>query len=103
MEVTPVGFDELTARQWRCESSADIRARVLEARKIQWKRFEDHKTVFCNAQMTSSNARKVCMLDKDGIVILKQAMEKLQLSARAYDRILKVARTCADLDASSGD
>jgi magnesium chelatase family protein len=101
VEVTPVGFEELTARQWKCESSADIRARVLQARKLQWQRFNDHKLVFCNAQMTSSHARKVCKLDKTGVSILKKAMEKLQLSARAYDRILKVARTCADLDASA--
>ncbi|MBQ2097428.1 MAG: magnesium chelatase, partial [Bacteroidales bacterium] len=74
--------------------------RVIKAREIQQRRFADSKTVHCNAQMTSSKIRTFCVIDEAGMSLIKKAMEKLGLSARAYDRILKVARTIADLDGS---
>ena len=99
VEVTPVKFDELaSARQ--SEKSEAIRERVVRAREIQNKRFKDAKGLYCNAQMSSSMVRKLCQIEQTGQGLIKQAMEKLGLSARAYDRILKVTRTIADLDNS---
>jgi magnesium chelatase family protein len=100
VEVTPVSYEELSKYEITSESSADIRDRVLTARKIQQKRFEKLNKIHCNAQMPGKMVREVCRLDNTGTAILKKAMEKLQLSARAYDRILKVARTAADMDGS---
>ena len=100
VEVTPVSYEELSKYEITSESSADIRARVLTARKLQEQRFEKFKELHCNAQMPGKMVREVCRLDQTGMVLLKKAMEKLQLSARAYDRILKVARTAADMDGS---
>ncbi|GAB4201200.1 MAG: YifB family Mg chelatase-like AAA ATPase [Bacteroidia bacterium] len=100
VEVVPVNFDELTARHVPSESSKDIRERVIKARNIQTERFKDTEGIYCNAQMGSSEIKKYCVPDDAGMKILKSAMEKLQLSARAYDRILKVARTIADLEDS---
>ncbi len=97
VEVTPVGFDELTDKQ-KAEPSSSIRKRVVEARKIQSIRFKENEGVHCNAQMQVSLIQKHCLLDKESYALLKMAMEKLELSARAYDRILKVARTIADLE-----
>ena len=97
VEVTPVSYEELADYIPSKESSEVIIERVIEARKIQTERFKDHKNVFCNAQMSSRMVREVCQLNQAGITLLKTAMKKLQLSARAYDRILKVARTGADL------
>ena len=97
VEVTPVKLEELTATNHKAESSADIAARVVAARQIQTNRFENTKNVHSNAQMPSRLVREVCNLKPDGIELLKTAMARLQLSARAYDRILKVARTIADL------
>ncbi|MFI5204903.1 MAG: magnesium chelatase, partial [Flavobacteriales bacterium] len=77
-----------------------IRERVLEARKIQTKRFENAEGVFANAHMVSKQVREICKIDESGETLLKTAMQKLGLSARAYDRILKVARTIADLEKS---
>ena len=82
------------------EPSAAIRERVIKARKIQEERFKDHPGVYCNAQMNSKQLRTFATPDKAGSKLLKEAMERLNLSARAYDRILKVARTIADLDGS---
>lgn len=79
------------------ESSEDIRARVVEARARQLQRFEAYEGIFCNAMMPSPLARKLCPIDSNGEMLLKVAMRKLDLSARAFDRILKVARTIADL------
>ncbi|TNE64222.1 MAG: ATP-binding protein [Bacteroidetes bacterium] len=101
VEVTPVSYDELTTTERPKVSSAEIRARVLQAREVQAKRFADLHEVYCNAQMPSRMVREVCALDQAGILLLKTAMERLQLSARAYDRILKVARTAADLGGSA--
>lgn len=99
IEVTPVSYDELSSKQVN-ENSKGIRDRVISARLIQEERFKEHKEVHCNAQMGSKLLRQVCKIDPSGEQILKTAMEKLGLSARAYDRILKVARTIADLDTS---
>lgn len=79
------------------ESSASIRSRVTEARKLQTQRFKNTKNTNYNAQMSSRQIRKYCSLDQDSSALLKSAMERLSLSARAYDRILKVSRTLADL------
>ena len=100
IEVVPVPFRELSdSRQG--EQSADIRSRVVAARQIQELRFEAFKNTHCNAQMSSKQLRTYCKLDDASNAMLKTAMEKLNLSARAYDRIIKVARTVADLEASS--
>ncbi|MFT6866948.1 MAG: magnesium chelatase family protein [Cyclobacteriaceae bacterium] len=99
VEVTPVSFDQMTADR-KAESSSDIRERVIKARDIQKLRFEEHKDVHNNAMMGSPLAKEVCKIDSGGKVLLKTAMEKLGLSARAYDRILKVSRTIADLHGS---
>jgi magnesium chelatase family protein len=96
VEVTPVSFYELNTSR-KSESSKDIRERVMKAREIQAKRFKDKEGVYANAQMSSKQLREVCEIDEAGQNLLKNAMEKLGLSARAYDRILKVARTIADL------
>lgn len=98
IEVVPVSFDKLTdVRETR--SSEEILDDVIRAREIQAKRFEKHEGIHCNAQMSSRMIRQFCEIDKAGTTLLKKAMEKLGLSARAYDRILKVSRTIADLEA----
>jgi magnesium chelatase family protein len=97
VEVTPVGFNELSSTDIG-ETSAVIRERVIRARERQHRRFSDYIGVYANAQMDSSLLKKTCRIEKQGTAILKIAMEKLNLSARAYDRILKVSRTIADLD-----
>lgn len=96
IEVTPVSFDELSDQRVS-ERSETIRQRVVKAREIQLQRYNEDG-IFCNAQMSSSLLKKYCAIDEAGQLLLKRAMEKLGLSARAYDRILKVARTIADLD-----
>lgn len=96
IEVTPVPFEELASRD-AGESSADIRERVIAARDRQLARFKDHPGLYSNAMMHAAMARKICQIDKQGEMLLKIAMKKLDLSARAFDRILKVARTIADL------
>ena len=97
IEVTPVEFDEL-AQLSKGESSDTIRKRVIQAREIQNERFEDLDFCHYNAQMTRTLIEKHCNLNEKSLSILKKAMEKLNLSARAFDRILKVSRTIADLD-----
>ncbi len=79
------------------ETSAIIRARVIRAREIQAERYKDQTGIYANAQMSSKQLRKVCVIGTAGDSLLKKAMERLNLSARAYDRILKVSRTIADL------
>ncbi len=100
IEVTPVKFDELSSQQVE-EKSDLVRERVVKARSIQEKRFENTDEIHCNAQMRSKQLRAVCQINNAGTALLKTAMDKLGLSARAYDRILKVARTIADLDNSA--
>ncbi|MAP80891.1 MAG: magnesium chelatase [Aequorivita sp.] len=97
IEVTPVPFEKLSDKR-RGESSIVIRERVTEARKIQSERFSEFENVHYNAQMGVKQIRKFCQLDEASLTLLKTAMERLNLSARAYDRILKVARTIADLE-----
>lgn len=99
IEVTPVSFNELTA-QAAGETSQVIRERVITARKVQEKRYTKRKEIHCNAQMDSRLLKQVCVINEAGTALLKTAMAKLKLSARAYDRILKVARTIADLEGS---
>ncbi len=96
VEVTPVNFSELSSERLS-EKSETIRERVIKAREIQQKRFAEKADLHCNAQMGSKMVRQVCKISEAGQTLLKKAMEKLGLSARAYDRILKVARTIADL------
>ncbi|MBW7845632.1 MAG: YifB family Mg chelatase-like AAA ATPase [Bacteroidia bacterium] len=100
IEVTPVNFDQLADTR-KAEKSESIRERVIRAREIQTERFKSHEGIYCNAMMSSTKVREVCKIDQAGQLLLKNAMNKLQLSARAYDRILKVARTIADLDNST--
>lgn len=99
IEVTPVSFNELSKRS-NGETSKDIRERVITARKIQEDRYNERKEIHCNAQMDSKLLKSICAVDESGITLMKTAMERLKLSARAYDRILKVARTIADLESS---
>lgn len=99
IEVTPVPFEKLSDTR-KAESSTEIRKRVTEAREVQTRRFEESDTVHYNAQMSSRQIREYCALDDASLQLLKTAMEHLNLSARAYDRILKVARTIADLEAA---
>lgn len=96
VEVIPVPFSELTSQN-RTESSETIRQRVIRAREIQSQRFKTHKGIYANALMGSKLLKEICVLDKPSAALLKTAMERLNLSARAYDRILKVSRTIADL------
>lgn len=96
VEVTPVAFNELNNTK-KGESSNEIRERVIRARDLQTERYKDIAGMYANAQMSSKQLREICVIDKVGEALLKKAMERLNLSARAYDRILKVSRTIADL------
>jgi magnesium chelatase family protein len=96
VEVTPVSFEKI-ANQQRNESSESIRERVIRAREVQTKRFEGMDSIFSNAMMPSPMVNEICKINEAGKNLLKTAMERLGLSARAYDRILKVSRTIADL------
>jgi magnesium chelatase family protein len=99
VEVVPVPFRELSSMR-SSEKSENIRQRVIEARKVQEERYKESKGVHCNAQMNSKMLRQICQISDEGHTLLKNAMEKLSLSARAFDRILKVSRTIADLERS---
>jgi len=96
VEVVPVSFDEMTAQR-KTETSTEIRDRVIKAREIQSERFKDDPMIYCNAMMPSNMVKQLCVINDAGVKLLKTAMERLGLSARAYDRILKVSRTIADL------
>jgi magnesium chelatase family protein len=98
VEVTPVAFSELSSARQQ-ENSASIRERVISARDIQASRYLKNEGIYCNAQMSSKTLKEICIIDPAGQHLLKVAMTKLNLSARAYDRILKVSRTIADLSA----
>lgn len=97
IEVVPVPFEKLSGKE-QLETSAQIRERVTKARAIQQQRFAEISKVHCNAQMSTRLIRQYCVLDKECQEMIKLAMERTGMSARAYDRILKVARTIADLD-----
>lgn len=99
VEVTPVAFNELSSAK-TSENSESVRERVLKAREIQVVRFEGNEGIYCNAQMSSKVLKEICVINPIGQNLLKTAMERLNLSARAYDRILKVSRTIADLAGS---
>ncbi len=99
VEVVPVSFDEMTAKR-KTETSTEIRERVVQAREIQTQRFKD-KAIYCNAMMPSNMVKDICAINEAGVSLLKTAMERLGLSARAYDRILKVSRTIADLSGTT--
>jgi magnesium chelatase family protein len=99
VEILPVPFEKLSAMQ-PGEPSAAIRARVIAARAIQSERFKDEPNIHCNAQMNSRLLNKWVKLDENASKVIEKAMIKYDMSARAYDRILKVARTIADLDGS---
>lgn len=99
IEVTPVPFEKLSEER-KGESSLEIRKRVTAARELQTQRFSELENVHYNAQMSTKQIRQYCKLDEASLQLLKNAMERLNLSARAYDRILKVARTIADLEQS---
>jgi magnesium chelatase family protein len=100
IEVVPVPFDKLSELR-PSESSENVRYRVIKARKVQIERFNHHEGIHCNAQLTPALMREHCSISAEGNQLLKNAMEKLGLSARAYDRILKVSRTIADLEVSN--
>ncbi len=98
-----IEFDNYATNPCPCapnSTAQPLRERVLVARAVQDERFKDLKDVYSNAQMLGRIVREVCKLTPEGLILLKTAMERLQLSARAYDRILKVARTAADLAGS---
>ncbi len=100
IEVTPVPFEKLSDNR-KAESSVSIRERVTKARELQSQRFAEMDTVNYNAQMSTKLIREYCKLDETSLQLLKTAMERLNLSARAYDRILKVSRTIADLEGAT--
>lgn len=96
VEVTPVQFNELTSER-KSENSELIRERVMKARDTQEERFKNKEGIYCNAQMSTNQLKEICEINDAGKQLLKTAMDRLGLSARAYDRILKVSRTIADL------
>ena len=100
VEIQPVEFDELASRE-AGEASAEIRRRVIAARQVQLERYKEEKGIHCNAQMNSRLLHSYAWPDEEGLKKLKDRMEKLSMSARAFDRILRTARTIADLDYSS--
>jgi len=99
VEVTPVPFNELSSAK-NSDNSTVIRERVIKAREMQAERYKNNPGIYCNAQISSKMLKEICVIDNVGQNLLKAAMEKLNLSARAYDRILKVSRTIADLSGS---
>lgn len=100
VEVTPVAFNELSSIHIS-EKSETIKERVIKAREIQAERYKESEGTYANAQMSSKQLKEICTISTVGQNLLKTAMEKLNLSARAYDRILKVSRTIADLAGSA--
>lgn len=99
VEVTPVSFDQISSTR-KNETSAEIRERVVKAREVQIERFKEYPDIHSNAMMPAEMVKEICQIDDAGKALLKKAMERLGLSARAYDRILKVSRTIADLAGS---
>jgi magnesium chelatase family protein len=99
VEVPAIAYEQLTQLE-KGEPSADIRERVVRAREIQHERYNKHPGIHCNANMRSKTLHQVCRLEPDAEKILRTSMSDLNFSARAYDRILKVARTIADLAAA---
>lgn len=100
IEVVPVPFDKLSSAQ-PAQSSAEIRKRVIAARNVQHERLKNEEGIHCNAMFESRHINEYCLIDKASTTLLKNAMERLKLSARAHNRILKVSRTIADLEGAS--
>ena len=100
IEIIPVSFEKMSTSR-KSEPSATIRDRVIKARKIQAERYADYPGIYCNAQINGKLLSTFARLEEDGLTLLKNAMQRLNLSARAYDRILKLSRTIADLDNSA--
>jgi magnesium chelatase family protein len=99
VEVTPVPFEKITDES-KSEESGDIRERVIKARLIQAERYVQDEMVHCNAQMERVHLEQYAVINEAGKLLLSKAMQRLNLSARAYDRIIKVSRTIADLSGS---
>jgi magnesium chelatase family protein len=97
IELPSLSYDELSASSEPCETSLTVRERVVAARRFAEKRMADENGIYCNAQLGSAQIRKYCVMDTGATAILKSAYERLGMSARGYDRILRVARTIADL------
>ena len=100
IEIVPVPFEKISEQQ-PAESSDAVRQRVMRARELQKERFAAHDGIYCNAQMDTKQLHQYAVPDADGLLLLKNAMQRLNLSARAYDRILKVSRTIADLEGNA--
>lgn len=100
LEVSPVSIDEIQSEDYVPETSAQMKSRIVKARELQKKRFSEFDGIYTNSQIPPKLLKEFCKVDEKGLEMLKIAMEKLSLSARAYDKILKVARTIADLDGS---
>jgi magnesium chelatase family protein len=100
IELPSLSYEELSSTTEVGESSADIRERVARAREFAAERFAGGEKIFCNAQLDSSAIRKYCVTNAEGDALLRMAYDKIGISARGYDRIMRVARTIADLDGS---
>ena len=100
VELPSLSYDELSARETTAETSATIRARVVRARELAARRMKDERGVFCNAQLDAAGIRKYCVTDAAAMSLLRSAYDRMGLSARGYDRVMRVARTIADLDES---
>jgi magnesium chelatase family protein len=99
IEAVPVELEKIAGRQ-EAEDSNTVRERVIKARQIQTERFKQHPGIYCNAQMDSAQIKAYCTLNEQCLSLLKMAMQKFGLSARAYDKIIKLSRTIADLAAT---
>ena len=100
IELPSLSYDELSSNDQRSETSAEVRARVIAARKFAAERMKGETGIYCNAQLGAAQIRKYCITDAPAAALLKSAYERLGMSARGYDRIMRVARTIADLDGS---
>jgi magnesium chelatase family protein len=100
VELPSLSYDELSAKGGDIETSATVRERVVKARAFAAARMQGEKNVFCNAQLDAAGIRKYCVADEAASAILRGAYDKMGLSARGYDRIMRVARTVADLEGS---
>ena len=98
IELPSLSFDELSDKNEVSESSATVRERVIAARKFAAERMAQSNGVYCNAQLGSAEIRKYCVMDASAEALIRSAYERLGMSARGYDRIMRVARTIADMD-----
>ena len=100
IELPSLSFDDLSAKESAAESSATVRERVTRARRFATERMKDEKGMYCNAQMGAAEIRKYCRADAAAESLLRSAYDRMGMSARGYDRIMRVARTIADMDES---